>query len=195
MGARRKKGFTQKKAEEIALELRDELGLGVHAALDPDALAAHLCLVVVPITALLHAARADRDHLVVGRGRSAFSAATIFIDRRRRGIIINPGHAQTRKGSSICHEVGHVVLEHPPAAQLSPDAPRSWDPEQERQADYLAGALLIPLDAAHAAAKRGQTDEEVAAQFGVSLPLARMRMNRTGARLRARRLAALLAGR
>jgi Zn-dependent peptidase ImmA (M78 family) len=189
MGARRRKGFTKTLAEDIALELRDELGLNLHQRLDPYALAAHLSIDILTVSDLVDAARGDRDHLVAGKGRGIFSAATIFIDKYKRGIILNPGHAETRKGNSICHEIGHVVLEHPPTPLPSPGAPRSWDPEQENQADYVAGALLIPRDAAHEAGKQGKTDEEVANQFGVSLALARMRMNKTGARLRAKRLA------
>ena len=48
-----------------------------------------------------------------------------------------------------------------------------------READWLAGVLLIPNEAAHAAARGGRTDEEVAEAFGVSGALATWRMRMT----------------
>jgi hypothetical protein len=183
---RRRKGFTQSRAEEIALELRDEVGVPFDGVLDPLLVAA---LLAVPVLTLHELVGVDRDiaFFTKGPGKGVFSAATIHLDRFRRGIIVNPAHSATRTVNSVCHEVGHLVLEHAPEAPLSLDHGRSWNGEQEKQADYLAGALLIPRDAAHQAARLGLTNAEVAAQFGVSVALATMRMNKTGARVREQR--------
>lgn len=194
MATKRRRGFTKVKAEDIALELRAELSLGIDAPLDALKLADLLALPVLAITDLVDLDANTRRYFTTGSGRALFSAATVYLSPQRRAIIVNPSHAKTRKGNSVCHEVGHVVLEHSPEEPLSLEA-RSWNGEQEDEADYLAGALLIPRDAAHAAAKAGRLDAEIAAQFGVSLAVARMRMNKTGARKRAARFHALVAKR
>jgi hypothetical protein len=62
-------------------------------------------------------------------------------------------------------------------------------PQVDEAAD-IAGELLVPFDAAKLLARRKATNEEVALQFGVSVDLARWRMDATGARLIARRRAA-----
>ncbi len=191
MATRRKRGFTKTAAEEIALEMRGELEIGVDHPLDDAALLEHLCLDVLMISDVRGADAAEMRYLMSGRGKGVFSAATIHLDGRRRAIIVNPSHPSTRKRNSVCHEVSHLLLEHAPEGPLSLEGARSWNGQQEEQADYLAGALLIPKDAAHAAALAGLTDDEVAARFRVSPALARMRMNTTGARLRARRLVEL----
>ncbi|MFO0722866.1 MAG: ImmA/IrrE family metallo-endopeptidase [Myxococcota bacterium] len=191
---RRRSGFTKALAEEIALELRGELGLGVNDTLDAAALAAHLMVPVLRIDQIHILDDQTRRFFTRGAGRSLFSAATIHLDEMQRGIVVNPAHARTRQGNSVCHEIGHIVLEHEPEGPLTLTNGRVWNREQEDQADYIAGALLIPKEAAHAAAIAGQTDEEVAELFCVSVAVAKMRMNGTGARLRARRRARLWTG-
>lgn len=188
MATRRRRGFTKVKAEDIALEMRGELGLGLDAALDPLRLAERLLLPVLTLHELTDVDPKVHRYFTAGAGRSLFSAATIHLGLpARRGIVVNPAHAATRKVNSVCHEIGHVLLEHKPEAPLSFDHGRSWNGDQEKQADYLAGALLIPRDAAHEAARLGLSDGEVAERFGVSTALAKMRMNKTGARLREQR--------
>lgn len=123
----------------------------------------------------------------LGPGKQSFSAATIYLGRYKRAIILNPAHANTRQGNSLCHEVSHIVLEHEAEAPLSEGGRRGWNPRQEREADWLAGCLLIPGDAARAAGIEGHSDAEVAATFGVSVALATWRMRMTGARVVASR--------
>ena len=175
-------------AERIALELRAELNLGPDGPLDPGALAEHLCVPIRTLRDLASVARDDVRHFL-GRGRSAFSAATIYVSRFKRLIITNPAHATTRQMSSLCHELSHIVLDHEAEAPLTKGGGRAWNGTQEKEADWLAGCLLIPNDAAHLAARAGRTDEEVAVKFGVSRALATWRMRMTGARIRAQRLA------
>lgn len=181
-----RRGF-KAEAERIALELRTEIGIGSRGRLDPGALAEHLCVPVLTIQDLVRAAPGDVRYFL-GAGRSVFSAATIYLGRYRRLIITNPAHAATRQLNSLCHELSHIVLEHEGEVPLKANARRSWDGIQEREADWLAGCLLVTQEAAHAAARAGRSDEEVANAFGISVALAAWRMNATGARIRAQRL-------
>lgn len=180
-----RRGF-KAEAERIAIELRGELKIGARGRFDPDALAEHLS---VPVSTLHDLAHVAPDHVrhFMGRGRSVFSAATIHVSRFKRVIITNPAHAATRQTNSLCHELSHIVLEHEAEGALSLGGRRDWNGTQEREADWLAGCLLIPSDAAHAAARKGHTDDDVATTFGVSLALAAWRMRMTGARIREQR--------
>jgi len=182
-----RRGF-KAEAERIALELRAELGLGAHRRLDPAALADHLCIPILNLHDLEGAVPKAVQHFA-GRARSIFSAVTIHVSRYRRAIVTNPFHAPTRQMSSVCHEVSHILLEHDGEAPLNINGGRCWNGVQEREADWLAGCLLIPNDATHAAARAARSDDEVAQIFGVSRALAAWRMNVTGARIRASRLA------
>jgi hypothetical protein len=181
-----RRGF-KAEGERIALELRSELGIGPHGRLDPAALAEHLCIPVLTLRDLTGSALAEVRYFL-GRGRSVFSAVTIYVGRYKRVIVTNPAHAATRQMNSICHEVSHIVLEHEGEGPLNINGGRSWNGTQEREADWLAGCLLVPLEAAHAAARSNRCDEDVAQAFGVSVTLAAWRMNATGARIRASRL-------
>jgi hypothetical protein len=174
-------------AEKIALEFRSELGIGAHGRLDPASLADHLCIPILTLQDLLPSAVAAVHHFA-GRARSVFSAVTIHVGRHRRAIVINPFHAPTRQMSSVCHEISHVVLEHEAETPLNINCGRSWNGVQEREADWLAGCLLVPSEATRAAAHAGRSDDQVAQAFGVSRSLATWRMNATGARIWASRL-------
>lgn len=181
-----RRGF-KAEAERIALELRGELGLDAIGRLSPEALAEHLAVPVLTLHDLAQAAPEGVAHFL-GRGKHVFSAATLYVGRFRRLIVLNPAHAQTRQMSSLCHELSHIILEHEAEAPLQLAGGREWDGTQEREADWLAGCLLIPQEATHKVGREGYTDDDVAAVFGVSSTLAKWRMNATGARIRARRL-------
>jgi hypothetical protein len=177
-------------ADRISLELRSELGLGSRERLDPGALAEHLCVPVLTLRDLRRLAPDAVGHFL-GAARSTFSAATVYVNRSKRIIVTNPAHAATRQMNSLCHELSHIVLEHEAEAPLNVVGGRDWNSAQENEADWLAGCLLIPNEAAHCAARAGDTDGDVARSFGVSPALAAWRMRMTGARIRAQRRARL----
>jgi Zn-dependent peptidase ImmA (M78 family) len=124
-----------------------------------------------------------------GSARTEFSAVTIYVGRYERVIVTNPFHAPTRRMSSVCHEISHIVLEHEAEGPQPFSGGRAWNGTQEREADWLAGCLLIPLAATRAAARDGRSDVTVADMYGVSQELAAWRMNATGARILAKRQA------
>jgi hypothetical protein len=171
----------------LALEVRAELGLNAYARLDPRGLAELYGVPVYPLEELpgwgcrLEAARHFADHR-----RPSFSAALVPVGD---GMVIveNSTHSETRRRANICHEMAHVLLEHPFTRRT--DSPAGWarDPGLEREADRLGGELLVPTQAALTAARDGASDEQVARRYRVSVSFARMRMNASGARIRAAR--------
>jgi Zn-dependent peptidase ImmA (M78 family) len=103
-------------------------------------------------------------------------------------IIEHDGHPSGATTFHHEHELAHVFGEQSSApassANMAADSPiKSKRPRQPR----IAGELLVPFEAAKLLARRKATDEEVALQFGVSVDLARRRMDATGARLIAQR--------
>jgi ATP-dependent helicase YprA (DUF1998 family) len=99
------------------------------------------------------------------------------------GILVNDVHLLARQVSSLAHELGHHLLEHPfDAVLLTEDKKcRQFDAAKEKEAKFLSGELLIPQKAARRAAFAGKTNEEVADHFGVTPIFAQMQM--PGARI------------
>jgi Zn-dependent peptidase ImmA (M78 family) len=166
-------------AEQIAIELRAELELGVSDRLDCRRLASHLCIPVSPVTALLDwgVSISDLD-LVTGTG-GCLSAMTQFRGTRC-SIFYNPQHSAGRTANSIAHELAHVILEHTPGPAIGSDGSREFDPRQEAEADWQAGALLVPRPGALWWLERGGDFTGGADHFGVSAELFSWRAHQTG---------------
>jgi len=166
-------------ANDHAREVRRELGLAPHDPLDPWRLAAHLEIPVHRLSELPD----EVAHHFLRIEVSAFSAVTVFRGRRRV-IVHNDGHAVGRQASNIAHEIGHGLLLHQPSPALNVVGCRDWDAVLEEEANWLGAALLISDEAAMRIVQSGMSNREAAAAYGVSEPMARMRINVTGARKR-----------
>lgn len=59
-------------------------------------------------------------------------------------------------------------------------ARRTYNEEQEEQANWLAGCLLLPRDALVAIRRRGLSDQDACSEYGVSPAMLRFRFNVTG---------------
>jgi hypothetical protein len=168
--------------ENAARGYRRELELSPVAPLDPRVLAQHLGVTIWTPGEIPGINPKDVHHLTVV-ARESWSAATL-----RNGnaslIIINNGHALTRQNNSLVHEIGHVVLRHEPAKMyVTPDGHMmmsEYNPIHEGEADWFAGAILVPRDALLDATARGLTDQAAADYFGVSSAVVQMRRNLTG---------------
>jgi len=185
----------QSKAEagRRALEVRSEIGLGPFEPLDPRVLAREYGIPIFTVTGLSSCPRETVAHLT-GGGQGAFSAALVPLGTCLF-IVENDAHTDARRRASLAHEMAHVVWEHRFTEVLvNEDGCRAADPDAEEEADRLGNELLVPNRAAVAAAKNGWADEEVAQTYGVSVPYARMRMNRSGARKIVQRAAARHSG-
>jgi Zn-dependent peptidase ImmA (M78 family) len=118
----------------------------------------------------------------------AWSAALVPLGSVRL-IIENDLHARVRRRSSIAHEMGHHLLEHDfSVVILGEDHQRQFDENQEKQATFMAGELLVPFEAVERMAFDGWDNSRVAQTYQVSEQFAQMTMY--GQRIRAQRSAA-----
>lgn len=180
--------WTQAQMRDVAQEERAALSLGPTDPFDPYALAeAH----GIPVYTLksLREFGADTEPIshFTARDSSAWSAALVPLGTARV-IIENESHAAARRRSNISHELGHHLLEHPfDNVIFGEDHKRQFNEQQEKQATFIAGELLIPLAAAERMAFDGWDNARVAATYGVSEQFAQMQMR--GQRVRAQRAA------
>jgi hypothetical protein len=183
-----KRRLNKAACKRLATEVRDEVGLGPMDALDPWQLAQEYGVSVVAISELTLLAEI---HEHFGNLRpEVFSGALVPLGNGAL-IVENDAHPIVRRRSTMGHELAHVFGEHHFGASLVNERGcRMADQVQEEEAAEIAGELLVPFEAAKALARRKATNEEVALQFGVSVDLARWRMDATGARLIAQRQAA-----
>lgn len=176
-----RRGF-KAEANWFATSLRAELGLRPYEPICPWRLAELLAIRIVPISELRRfAPKAVAFLLTTGRGK--FSAVTVFYGRygKMRLICHNDGNAKTRQTSDISHELSHAILAHPPKQMFE------HDPTAEAEARWMGPTLLVPDEAAHRIASCGQSITDAANDFGVSADLMQMRLNVSGALVRARR--------
>lgn len=177
-------GF-KSEANALACEVRRELNLRPTDRLDPIQLAEHLAIPVIPLSTLRSEAPAMVRHFS-RIDRSAFSAITVF-EGTTRVIVHNDSHSPGRQASNIAHELAHGLLLHPPRPALDGRGCRDWDQGQELEANWLAGALLIPDEAALLTVRRGLPLAQAAEVHGVSEQMMRFRLNVTAAGIRVER--------
>lgn len=132
--------------ESLALDLRKELKLTAAQRLNPSALARHLGIPVRPLDSFAEATPDAVAQLRSEEELHSFSAVTVVFGRRRM-IVYHPDHDRRRHVSSVAHEVSHILLDHDPAPLPLFDSKGrriSVSLEEECEADYLAGAILVP---------------------------------------------------
>ena len=190
-----RRGF-KAEAKRLALEVRAELGVSAHRALDPYELAEQWGVRVLTLSdAVDECPEVMPAFLHLTEARPEVFSAAVLPYGTGRIIVENCSHELARRASTLAHEMSHVILEHAFTTLLrtsndSGGKCRESDREQEDEAAELSGELLIPSDAARRLAYNGTPDETVAQRFGVSIEFARWRMQATGARLIASRAAA-----
>ena len=165
-------------AKRLALEVRAEFDQDAFGAFDPYELAATYGIDVVPVSQLALDDGA-RQHL--GRASQKFSGALLRADRGYQ-IVENDLHARTRRRVTVGHEMSHVLLDHEHPAVVRFDRCSGAGKDQEDEATWLAGELLVPYEAALKEAWSGSSDFRVADRYEVSAAEARFRMDASGVR-------------
>jgi Zn-dependent peptidase ImmA (M78 family) len=183
-----RRGF-KSEANWLARNVRDELGIAPHLPLCPWRLAD---LLGFPVIALSEFAESNPDAVIYlrsSKGQRDFSAVTLF-DGNSRLIIHNDGHQLKRQAANIAHELAHGLLLHPPKPPFDDQGSRHYDSTIEEEANWLGPALLVSEEAANHVARMSLPLAKASDVYGVSEDLMRMRLNVTGALIRASRRAA-----
>ena len=99
-------------------------------------------------------------------------------------IILNPKHRRGRYSSDVMHELAHLLLGHEPSTMFFAGqenlALRGFNENAEEEANWLAGALLLPRDALVRLRAKGCPPEVACDEFGVSRQMLEFRTRVTG---------------
>lgn len=175
-----RRGF-KAEAERIANEIRKEMRLRATDPAMPRDLALHLGVEVrsgdelAPLSSFQ-----ELESIQPG----AFSACTFRPAPERIVVVLNPLSTEARRNSDLAHELAHIILEHELSRmeRLGDLTFFVCDAEQEDEAAWLSGCLLLPRPLLIAWLARGLSPAEIADQLKVSDHMVTYRINVTGVR-------------
>jgi hypothetical protein len=175
--------------ETTSLQFRTALGLSRTDALPAARLADHIGVQVLDVRNVVGLSTGSLRQLTETEPDS-WSAMLVRLGGQHV-VVMNSAHSAARQSSSLMHECAHVILNHEP--QEAGHAPgglllvSGYKPEQESEADWLAGTLLLPRVALLTIVYRAIPQHQAARAYGVSEDMLRMRLDRTGVRMQMRR--------
>jgi hypothetical protein len=176
-------------AERLAARFRQEMGVLPGVRMDVDQLAAHLGVSIQSADQLVPIQELERlDQLQPG----CFSAATFHLPDGSVVAVTNPlNRSRARRDSDLAHELAHIILKHTPTRvdRLGDLTFFDCDTEQEEEANWTAGCLLLPRPLLLKSARQGLTPDQVAENNFVSIEMARFRLNTSGVYLQVKRTA------
>jgi Zn-dependent peptidase ImmA (M78 family) len=173
-----RRGF-KAEAERLAAQVRTELGLGLYKPIDVRALARHVGAQLRAADELTSLAKLEElEALQPG----AFSACTFDLGARKV-IVVSPLATEQRRRSDASHEASHLLLDHKvrEVEQLGGLSFFTCDPDEEQEANWLAGCLLLPRDLLIRSLKNGLDAADIAEANTVSIQMANFRLRATGA--------------
>ena len=175
--------------ENTAVELRRTLRLQRTDPLGPEQLATQLG-VKLCTPREIPGLSSKAIGVLLDSEKDSWSAVTLSSGDQTL-IIFNSSHSLGRRANDIMHELAHILLGHKPARMMYfPDgqlALRTYDPDQEEQATWLAGCLLLPREALIRIRSSGLDESAAAAHFQVSRILLTYRLDMTGVNQQFRR--------
>ncbi|MGC2212215.1 MAG: ImmA/IrrE family metallo-endopeptidase [Silvibacterium sp.] len=180
-----RRGF-KASANRMAVRLRRGQGLSPEAPISLEIIAERLDIEIVPLSSFA-VKNPTAVHQLTVTDSGAFSATTLKIDMDKRVIIHNDSHDRRRQRSNVSHELSHVLLGHPFTYPIDASGCRNHDHDIEDEATCLGAAILVSNEAALHIVRIGMESETACETYGVSLPLLRMRLNGSGAHIRAKR--------
>jgi hypothetical protein len=176
-----KRGF-KTLAEKHGEDFRKLLSIQIHEPLSPHELAKYLQLEILTLYQIPGANPEFIDALLNTEKSDQWSGFIICLNGENL-IVYNSSHSPARIASTIMHECAHAILKHPMAPiNLNAEVPRNEYPkEQEAEAEWLSGCLLLPKAALlkHHIYKK-QTVEQIADYFGVSTEMVNYRLRVSG---------------
>ncbi len=172
-----RRGFLAE-AERHAARIRCDLGQTPASKLSIDDVARYLDIQIIAADELIDVARLQELERIQA---FAFSACTFDLSGVKV-VVFNPIRTAERRASDVGHEISHVLLGHELSAfrTIAGTPFRTCYPDQEEEATNLAGTLLLPRPLLLSATRRGLGAEDIAQRYGVTVEMARFRLNRTG---------------
>ncbi|USN88263.1 MAG: ImmA/IrrE family metallo-endopeptidase [Candidatus Nomurabacteria bacterium] len=97
-------------------------------------------------------------------------------------IVLNPTHSKARQASNLAHELSHLILGHEGGKNYVIDGLlyASYNQDEEDEAGWLSGCLLLPREACIYIKKQKLTDVQATRKYGISKEMLNYRMNVTG---------------
>lgn len=171
--------------EKYATTVRGDMGLDAAAPLDTVALAKHLRVRVWTPHNVSGLSSKAIDVLLRNDGKtpSCWSAVTLVVNSKAV-VILNSSHSAARQASDLAHELAHRIRGHA-AREVSVTAEglmllRDYDKNEEEEADWLSGCLLLPREALILVKRRRLEDSDVCLTYGVSQRMLGWRVATTG---------------
>ena len=173
-----RRGF-KSECERIVERIRAATSLSTGDHVSPETLAQHLNIELVPGDDLLPLSRFEelRDLQT-----DAFSACTFSPTEGRPIVVYNPLSSKGRRSSDLAHELAHILLGHELSRveTIGKSTFLSCDPQQEEEATWLAGCLLLPRGLLLNEVRAGETAATIAKKYDVSETMSTFRVNATG---------------
>jgi Zn-dependent peptidase ImmA (M78 family) len=169
-------------AENLAVEIRAEMGLPAHGRLCAFELTKFLGIPTLGFSKLVPAAK---ELGVTAKQLKALESEVHGLCipfGSGRAILYNDNNPPPRQQSDVAHEASHVLLRHPLADVVS-GAVTQRSKELEDEAAHLGGTLLLPLPAALHVLTRGISRAAAAEEYGISVEMVTYRCNVSGARV------------
>ncbi len=176
-----RRGF-KSQCERRSVEIRKDLGLSQDAPLSALTLAEHMDLTVWSTTEVSGLTVDDLNNLNHNDGDS-WSALTMRMGTSHL-IVYKDAASKPRINSVVMHEIAHITLGHELADACILDdgslVPSNFSQDQEDEADWLAGTLLLPRPALITIRKRGLSNSEARRRYKVSNDMLEWRIRMTG---------------
>lgn len=173
-----RRGF-KTEAERLAVDLRKRLGCQSNEPAPLEGVATDLDVELAPADRYVERARLEELREIQP---DAFSGGTFRRSNGKSVVVYNPLHARGRQHSDIAHELSHLLLGHNVRTieRVGNLKFITCDSEQEEEADWMGGCLLLPRDVLLSSASAGLSTQQIADKFETSEPMARFRLNASG---------------
>ena len=168
--------------EEMAQQLRNDLGLDEQAPLDALNLRIQGVNVVTP-SEVAGLSEGCLQHLTVeDAGDWSAMSVPLNLVGNKWVIFRNDCHKLERQRVTYLEECWHILLGHKltKVAKVGAAYGRTYESSEEHDAFYLAAASLLPEKSVKRSVRKGETAEKIAEDFGTSRELVEYRIKRMG---------------
>lgn len=176
-----RRGF-KSQCERRAVEVRKDLGFSKTDPLKAFDLAKHFGITVWSTKEISGLSTEDQKNLT-SESDDSWSALTIRIGIHNL-VIYKNDQSYPRTNSVVMHELSHIILGHELAdACISDDgsfAPSNFNQEQEEEANWLGGTLLLPRPLLLHIRQNKLSIQEIRESYGVSEDMLTWRVRMTG---------------